>query len=396
MPTDTILTPPASTPAAGSDSHRHEGVPTPTTAPGSAARPRVNQDDSPNSSRQKEARAKLAEIGRSMAEGKVTEDERVEGGHLPAGGVTDSPGIVGTPATPAKPASSRKEPSAEEKQAAQEKAGRLASAKRALALDGWKPEQIAKMDEGTLLEMGSHRAKNQADVNRNFAELRKAASTAPRNSDGTFAPRPDDKPAEGKAEGNGNGNGKKADGEAALPSMPDLVAAIEASKDDIGEPATKLLRLVETAMKVQNAQAQSERATLQNAVAELIYSRAYDSATSQYPEQMQGETKEFEANLEALIASGRYTLRQNAKLGLDAAYMTWGPPNVTRKAQREILARQEAAAQGHVDNGDGDNGASSETVLRGRAALRFAAQQMAANRDADAISLRRLISSRTR
>lgn len=364
-----------------------------------AVRGRPGRQTSSGEDRSKAARAKLDAVAANMAAGKFTDrGQSVE----PAGDDT-RPSDAGSAATPAaaapstaptaEPAKSKpaaKEPTAEEKA---ERTKRLATAKRALALDGWKPERISKLDEDELLEIGEHRAKNQADVNREFAKLRNASSpTGARAADGTFAPAP---PAAAK---DAKDDAKKDDAApSAITGDKEIDAMIDAAQDEIGEPAVKLLKAITNKLTAKMAGGGDVSSAV---TTEMLYSTGREIVERDYATQLEKDPSSFDEvaeNFKALVASGRYGRGQISKVWRDAAFMTYGAPNVTEKAQRDMLARQAAADVGRVDPGTGDSGSSTEApITNQRDALKLAGQMMAANPTADPEKLRQQVMARIR
>ena len=327
--------------------------------------------------RSKAARDQANAIARDMAAKKF-----LLGDDKPAPDASAAP--AKEPVTPAKPAKAEPkaeeaapEPTAEQKAAAAEKSKKLGSAKRTLALDGWKPAHIAKMSEDELLEIGEHRARNQADVNREFAKLRNASSpTGARAEDGTFAP----KPAEEKAAP--TTAAKETPAPAAASQGDDEIAAmIDAAQDEIGEPATKLLKSIVAKLDAK-VRGQGEIGTA--VTTEILYSQGRQLIETEYPDKLSDPAAfdEVAENFRALVASGRYGRGQVSKAWRDAGFMAFGAPDTVQQAQREMLARQTAADIGRVDPGRGDTGThapSSSAVKGGKDALQMAAKMFAAN-----------------
>jgi hypothetical protein len=364
-----------------------------------AVRRGPNRQTSNIDDRTKAARSKLDAVASEMATGKITDREtRIE----PAAEVVTPPSVDATAKADAPapaPETAKSEPKADKPKAedATEKVKKLSAAKRALALDGWKPERIAKLDEDEILEIGSHRAKNQADVNREFAKLRNAASspTGARNADGTFA-----EPAKPATDAPAKSD-KDAKPAAAPTGDPEIDAMIDAAQDDIGEPAVKLLKAITTKMAAKMATgAKGSNETAEAVTTELLYSAGREAVEREYPEEMAKTPELFDEvaeNFKALVSSGRYGRGQISKAWRDAAFMAFGAPNVTRKAQRDMLARQAAADVGRVDPGTGDKGAPTDApITNHRDALKLAGQMMAANPNADPAKLQAQLMAKIR
>lgn len=328
--------------------------------------------------RSKAARDQANAIARDMAakkfllgDDKAAPDASVAPAKEP---VTREPKATPAPKAEDAPAA---EPTAEQKAAATEKSKKLGNAKRALALDGWKPERIGKMTEDEILEIGEHRAKNQADVNREFAKLRNASSpTGARAEDGTFAPKAaEDKPAPTPA-------AKETPAPAAVhQDDPEIAALIEAAQDEIGEPATKLFKAVVAKLE-SKVRRQSEIGTA--VTTEILYSQGRQLIETEYPDKLNDPAAfdEVAENFRALVSSGRYGRGQVSKAWREAGFMAFGAPDTVQQAQREMLARQTAADIGRVDPGRGDTGTHSQAasaVKGGKEALQLAAKMFASN-----------------
>lgn len=420
MPVDTaagILTPSRATEMR---SATESSAPTTThDAPANSARNRTPREN--NRANAKAAKERLNAVGRDMSAGKYTsreqsvvEDDQTAHNYASdrpsrdAREVSDSPGIAPTPdPKPAPAPTARKEPEAKPSKPAAdpaadaEKGKKLQAAKRALALDGWKPERIAKLEEDELLEIGEHRAKNQADVNREFARLR--SGTPARSPDGTF--KAEAKPGEPAtaAPTKAEPQTPKPAEQSAAQGDAEIDGVIDAAAQEIGEPATKLLKAITGTLmarvKAAEAKAASRSDEGQAINTELIQSQGRQLVESHYPEQMAnpGAFDEVVENFRALAASGRYGPGQLSKVWTDAAFMAFGGQSTVRKAQRDMLARQNAADKGRVDPGRGDTGVATDAPINNtRDALRLAGKMMAENPSVHPDKLRETLMGRVR
>lgn len=396
MPIDTAPGTATATPTnTGGRSAASSDTPPQHSMPNSSARGRGNRQ-SGDTAGQKAARDRLNSVANLMSAGKVTSREQTvveddqtahESGDreaMSARGVSDSPAIAPTEAPkkePSKPVGKqpapKPEPTAEEKAAAQDKAKRVSAAERALLLDGWEPADIKALSEDKILKIGAHRAKNQADVNREFAKLR-AGTTAiakpaepVRNPDGTFAAPQKETAADG-ADAPGASGISEVDG------MIDAVA------EELGEPAAKLLKSINAHWA---AKFKSQGEIGDSVSSEIVYSQGRQLVEAEYADPYAAAPESFDdvaENFKALIASGRYGRGEISKAWRDAAFMKYGAPDTTRKTQRAMLARQDAANKGRVDPGTGDNGAPTDAPITDhRQALQHMAKLMAENPSAN-------------
>lgn len=308
---------------------------------------------------------------------------------------------------PAKKAEAKAEPTAEEKAASADKAKKIAAAKRALAMDGWEPDDIAALKEDKLLKIGDHRAKNQADVNREFAKLRTSASspTGARADNGQFAKAeaPADAPAATPAAKQPPAQSKTAEADQTPTGEIDYDQILDAAEDEIGTPAVKLLKSVIGPLTARLKAAEAKVASsgeIGNAVTtEMLYSQGREIIEAEYPDNLSDPAAfdEVAENFKALVASGRYGRGQISKAWRDAGFMSFGAPDTVKQAQRGMLARQKAADVGKVDAGTGDTGAPTTTpITNSREALNLAAKMMVENPKANMDKLRDALMNKVR
>lgn len=384
-------------------------------APSQAVQARDARDGNRQSTpdRSKAAREKLNAVAKDMAAKKfLLGDKPVAGDDAKEVVTDDAADAAPEPQADAKAAPApKKVPTSEEKAATAEKSKKINAAKRALALDGWEAEDIAELEKKSidkLLQIGGHRAKNQGDVNREFAKLRENSPTGARNSDGTFA-----KPAEATPAATALATAQQAEPakpapKAAAVQTPsgedDIDAIIDAAEDEIGQPAVKLLKSITSVLtarvKAAEAKAASGGEIGQAVSREMLYSQGREIVEGDFPDQMAADPNAFDEvaeNFQALVASGRYGRGQISKVWRDAGRMYFGEPDTVRKAQRNMLARQKAADIGRVDPGAGDTGASTEQpISNGRDALKLAASMFAKNPNGNLDTLKDALMSKVR
>ena len=340
---------------------------------GSLRPERGRREISPEQARKSDVRNKLNAVANDMSEGKFTKRGESAGtgeqtAKEPAEGKSPTPHrredgkFVATKKEEADaPAEKKTEPTDPDKTAAKEKASKLSKAKQALALDGWEPEDIAELasrDEAKLLRIGEHRAKNQGDVNREFAKLREAGKTAPAAE---AAPAPKAEAAPAKAEA------PAAKAEPAKTSVTEEMRIIDEAAEEIGPKGAEVLKAITSSLlaRLERAEAAAKgTGEVSSAIqTEMLYSQVRQIIEADYPEQS-GDPSTFDevaANFQALVASGRYGRGQIAKAWRDAGHMAFSALDHVNKAQRDMLARQAAADKGRVDSGRGDKAKASAT-----------------------------------